>query len=74
MKAFLLIKFAPEADLDEAKHALEESEVKSLDLILGAYDAIAIVEAGDLEALGVMATRVRNCPGIVDSVTCPVIA
>lgn len=74
MKAYILIKFGPNADLDQAMHALKEPGVESLDLIMGAYDAIATIHADDLAALGRIATRIRHCPAIQDSMTCPVIS
>lgn len=74
MKAYMLIKIMPGQDLEELKHALNEPSIENIDIIMGNYDVIATVQADDLAALGKLATLVRNCPGIQDSVTCPVIA
>jgi len=73
MKAYMLVKFKSDADLDKAKHALEEPGVEGIDLIMGPYDAVVTVQVDDLAALGELATRVRRCPGIRESVTCPVL-
>ena len=74
MKAYMLIKIMPGQDLEELKHALKDPSIENIDLIMGNYDVIATVQAEDLAALGKLATLVRNCPGIQDSVTCPVIS
>ena len=74
MKAYMLIKIMPGQDLEELKHALQDPSIENIDLIMGNYDVIATVQADDLSALGKLATLVRNCPGIQDSVTCPVIS
>ena len=74
MKAYMLIKIMPGQDLEELKHALKEPGIESIDIIMGNYDVIATVQADDRAALGKLATLVRNCPGIQDSVTCPVIS
>ncbi len=74
MKAYLLIKFTPGVDLAEATHALKTPGIETIDLIIGVYDAIATVQVDDLAALGDLATGVRKCPAIQDSVTCPVIS
>lgn len=74
MKAYILMKFKPGADLAQATHALKEPGVERIDMIMGIYDAIVTVHADNLETLGKLATQVRNCPAIQDSVTCPVIS
>ena len=74
MKAYLLMKFKPGVDMDQARHALEHPQVETIDLIMGTYDAIATIQVSDLAELGKLSTQVRNCPAIQDSVTCPVIS
>ena len=72
MRAYLLVKFKTDADLSQAQHALGEAGVSSVDLVMGPYDAVVNIEVDDFAALAALAKRVRNCPGIRDSVTCPV--
>lgn len=74
MKAYLLLKLNPGVDLEQAAHALQEPGIERLDLVVGIYDAIATIQANDLAALGKLALRVRGCPAIRDSVTCPVVS
>lgn len=73
MKAYLLVQFSPGADLAQARHALKEPGIKSIDLVMGAYDAVIAVETADVNSLGKLATQVRGCPGIRNSMTLPVI-
>jgi len=73
MKAYVLIKFDPKADLSKAYHALAEPGVETMDLVLGNWDAIACIVADDMVSLSRLSTKIRNCPGIRDSVTYPVV-
>ena len=74
MRAYLLVKFAHDADLSNASHALRRPGIASVDLVMGPYDAIVVCEAADFAALQDLSTAVRGCPGILDSMTCPVIS
>ncbi|MBI4596731.1 MAG: Lrp/AsnC ligand binding domain-containing protein [Candidatus Tectomicrobia bacterium] len=74
MKAYMFLKFKQGADLEQARHAIKEPGVESIDFIMGLHDAIATVQVPDMAALGKLATRIRNCPGLQDSITCPVIS
>ena len=38
MKAYILVKFAADADLAQVSHAVSEPGIKDLDLIIGPYD------------------------------------
>lgn len=71
--AYVLVKFAPGADIAKAQHALQEPGVKSVEMIMGPWDFIVRCEAADLAALGEIAKAIRGCPGVHDSMTCPVI-
>jgi DNA-binding Lrp family transcriptional regulator len=45
--------------------------VITADVTFGPYDAVAIVEAGDLKALGrIIVREVRALPGVLDTITC----
>ena len=72
MRAYLLITFNPDADLGRAAHALSQPGVEQVDLVLGPYDAIVTVATKDFAELSELARRVRGCPGIRTSLTCPV--
>ena len=73
MKAYILVKFASDADLTKVRHAVSQPGIKGLDLIMGPYDAVVSVQANDFAALGKLAQQIRSCPGIKTSITCPVI-
>jgi hypothetical protein len=71
--AYILVKLVPTADIAKVSHALQEPEIKGIDMILGPWDAFVRCEAADTAALGHLAQRVRACPGVADTLTCPVI-
>ena len=73
LAAYILVKLAPNADLAQVAHALKEPGIKGLDMTLGPWDAFVRCEAGDVAALGRLAQQVRGCPGVADTLTCPVI-
>ena len=72
-RAYLLIRFEPQADLAEVKHALKQPSIDLVDLVAGPYDAVASVNTPSMEAIAELAMRVRRCPGVRDSITCPVL-
>ncbi len=72
MYAYVLVRFNPEADLAKAHHALKRPGVEAVDLVMGPYDAIARIQADDYAGLSQIAKQVRSCPGIRESMTCPV--
>jgi hypothetical protein len=70
---YILVKFVPTADLSKASHALREPGIKGIDMVLGPWDAFVRCETEDFTALTQLAKQVRGCPGIADTLTCPVI-
>ncbi len=73
ISAYILVKLAPDADISKVAHALQEPGVKGLDMTLGPWDAFVRCEAEDIAALGRLAQQVRGCPGVIDTLTCPII-
>jgi hypothetical protein len=73
LTAYILVKFVPTADLTKVSHALKEPGIKEIDMALGPWDAFVRCETEDFAALGQLAQRVRSCPGIADTLTCPII-
>lgn len=73
MRAYILVHFAADADLSKARHALERPGIASVELVMGPYDAIVTCDVADLNELSRLAMMVRRCPGIRDSITCPVV-
>jgi hypothetical protein len=71
--AYILVKLAPSADIAKVSHALQEPGIKGLDMTIGPWDAFVRCEAADVAALGRLAQQVRGCPGVADTLTCPII-
>jgi AsnC-like helix-turn-helix protein len=73
VRAYILVRFENKADLSRIPHAMNQPGIKSVDLTMGPYDAIVTVEVADFAQLGELAKAIRNCPGLRDSITCPVV-
>ncbi len=71
--AYILVKLAPGADIGKVRHALQEPGIKGVDMVFGPWDAFVRCEAADTGQLGTIAQQVRGCPGVSDSLTCPVL-
>jgi len=73
VSAYVLVKLSPRAEVTKISHALNEPGVKSVEMIIGPWDAVILCEALDVDGLGEISRQVRSCPGIADSLTCPVV-
>ena len=72
-KAFVLIETAvgKTKDVVATLQSLKVKEMKSVDLVTGPYDIIAVVEHDDFNAIGNMVTeKIHPIPGIARTVTC----
>jgi DNA-binding Lrp family transcriptional regulator len=72
-KAFVLIEteVGRTKDVVTALHAKKVKEIKSVDLVTGPYDVIAVVEHDDFNAVGGLVTeKIHPIPGIKRTVTC----
>ena len=72
-KAFVLIETAvgKTKDVVAALQAQKVKEIKSVDLVTGPYDIIAVVEHDDFNAIGNLVTeKIHPVPGIARTVTC----
>ena len=72
-KAFLLI----ETEVGQTKNVYKTlsdkkvKEIKSLDVVTGPYDIVAVIEHEDQSAIGALVIdKIRPVPGIVRTVTC----
>jgi DNA-binding Lrp family transcriptional regulator len=71
MKAYILIKIHPGEVKQVVKQLRKIDMVKNAEMTLGPYDAIAIVENGDLSKLGsLIATEIQPIPGVEETLTC----
>jgi DNA-binding Lrp family transcriptional regulator len=71
MKAYILIKIRT-GEVKQVVRQLRRIElVKSAEMTFGPYDAIAIVENGDISKLGsLIASSIQTIPGIEQTLTC----
>jgi len=72
-KAYVLIETAvgKTKEVVTALQAQKLKEVKSVDLVTGPYDIIAVVEHDDFNAIGNLVTeKIHPVPGIARTVTC----
>ena len=70
-KAFVLIETAVGKTKDVATALRQLKGVKSVDLVTGPYDVIAIIEAETLNDIGDIVTgKIHPTPGISRTVTC----
>jgi len=71
MKAYILIKIRTGEVNEVVKQLRKISAVKSAEMTFGPYDAIAVVENGDVSHLGtLLATVIQPIPGIEQTLTC----
>lgn len=73
-KAYVLIKTRV-GETSNVRNSLIASEhIRSVDLIIGPYDLVAVVEADDLNAIGTVVMRfVHEVGGVENTITCPVV-
>ncbi len=71
MKAYVLVSSQTMETADVVEMMRKVKGVVSADVTFGPYDAVAIVEASDLNALGQIIVReIRTLPGVLDTITC----
>lgn len=71
MKAYILIDVRTGEIASVIRHLDRVAAVKVAEMTFGAFDAIAIVEAENLEALGrLIALEIQTIPGVLDTITC----
>jgi DNA-binding Lrp family transcriptional regulator len=71
MKAYILIKIRT-GEVKQVVRQLRKLEtVESADMTFGPYDAVAVVQNGDINKLGaLLATEIQPIPGILETLTC----
>ena len=71
MKAYVLLQVRTGEITSVVRQLCRVKAVKTAEMTFGEYDAIAIVEAGDLEAMGtVIAAQIQTIPGVTKTNTC----
>ena len=71
MKAFVLIHIRT-GDVKEVVKNLRSIEgVMEANMTFGPYDAVAVIEVDDINAVGtVLANKIQPIPGVLDTLTC----
>jgi DNA-binding Lrp family transcriptional regulator len=71
MKAFILINIRPGEITDVIRHLKKMPQVKDVNMTFGPYDAVAIVQAEDINDLGkILASGIQPIPGVEETLTC----
>lgn len=71
MKAYVLIKIKTGQITRVVQHLKRTAGVIQTDMTFGPYDAISILEADDVNAIGDMiARRIQAIPGVTETLTC----
>jgi DNA-binding Lrp family transcriptional regulator len=71
MKAYILITIRAGEVKQVIKQLRKIDMVKNAEMTFGPYDAIAIVENGDIGKLGsLIASEIQPIPGIEETLTC----
>ena len=71
MKAYVLVSSQTLETAEVVEMMRKVKGVITADVTFGPYDAVAIVEASDLNALGhIIVREIRTLPGVLDTITC----
>lgn len=71
MKAYILIKVRT-GEIPDAVHSMRSKKnILDANMTFGPYDAVATVEAKDLNEMGnVIASSIQCIPGVLETLTC----
>lgn len=70
VKAYVLIEADPGASREVAGRAQKIDGVKSVSVVTGPHDVIAVVETADAKALGdLLITKLQKIEGIISTIT-----
>jgi uncharacterized protein with GYD domain len=73
-KAYVLIKTRVGQAPSVRESLMSSEHIRSVDLIIGPYDLVAIVEAENHNAIGAVVMRlVHEVGGVENTITCPVV-
>lgn len=71
MKAYVLVNIRTGEIKDVVRQMRKVSQVREVNMTFGPYDAVAILEARDLDDLGnILATSIQPIPGVEETLTC----
>jgi DNA-binding Lrp family transcriptional regulator len=71
MKAYVLINIRTGELRDVVRQLKRIEQVREANMTFGPYDAVAIVEASDVNDLGrILASAIQPIPGVEETLTC----
>jgi DNA-binding Lrp family transcriptional regulator len=71
MKAYVLINIRTGELRDVVRQLKRIEQVREASMTFGPYDAVAIVEASDVNDLGrILASAIQPIPGVKETLTC----
>lgn len=71
MKAFVLIHIRGSEIREVVRQLRQIEHVQEATMTFGPYDAVAVLEADDINHLGrIIARSVRPIPGVAETITC----
>ncbi|MEW6028548.1 MAG: Lrp/AsnC ligand binding domain-containing protein [Chloroflexota bacterium] len=71
MKAYVLIRIRTGEVKDVVRQLRKLDHVKEANMTFGPYDAVAVIEAEDVNKMGTfLATAIQPIPGVTETLTC----
>ncbi len=71
MKAYILVNIRTGEIQEVVRHLRRVEGVVEANMTFGPYDAVAVVEAKDVDHLGrILASGIQPIPGVVETLTC----
>lgn len=71
MKAYVLIDIRTGAVKEVVKNLNRLEKVVEAHMTFGPYDAVAVIEAGDVAEIGsIIYSEIQPIPGVLDTLTC----
>lgn len=71
MKAYVLIKIHPGEVRDVVRQLRKVEGVMEASMTFGPYDAVAVLDAKDINQLGhIISTAIQPIPGVSETMTC----
>lgn len=71
MKAYILIHIRTGEIMKVVDLLQRVEEVTEAHMTFGPYDAVAVIEAADVQSLGkIMANKIQPIPGVMETLTC----
>jgi len=71
MKAYVLVNIRTGAVKEVVKNLTRLENVVEANMTFGPYDAVAVIEAGDLAKVGsIIYSEIQPIPGVLETLTC----